>query len=168
MTKQILTQEELKKHLHYDPLTGIFTWIKVNSLRVKIGQIAGSIQKIGYVIIGVNGIRYYAHRLACLYMTGEFPNKVIDHKDENKSNNKWENLRQCSQSQNMLNRGRQLNNKSGFKGVHEDARKVKTRWIAKCKIKGIVYNLGGYPTPEIAHKVYRDFIKEHEPHFIHE
>jgi hypothetical protein len=59
-----LTQEELKENIHYEPNTGLFTRLKVKSNRIKVGDIAGYINKLGYRIIRINGKSYSAHRLA--------------------------------------------------------------------------------------------------------
>jgi len=52
-------------------------------------------------------------------MTGNWPERFIDHKDQNKTNNKWDNLRLATKGQNSMNRGVQPNNKLGFRGVCE-------------------------------------------------
>ena len=120
-----LTQKELKRLLHYDPETGVFTWLKRPSNRVEIGQEAGYINRhLGYRIIGILGQVYFAHRLAFLYMKGKWP-REIDHVNRVKSDNKWENLREVSRSENSINKDLQANNKSGHKGIHwnEDCQK---------------------------------------------
>ena len=71
---------ELKSLLHYDEATGIFTWLVDQKRRqVKSGDIAGTLQKNGYIEIGLMNQRHYAHRLAWYYVTGEWP-RLIDHK----------------------------------------------------------------------------------------
>jgi hypothetical protein len=94
--KKIITQEELKRLLHYDPITGDFTWIIIPKRgKVKIGEPAGGItggreRKARH--IGINGKIYTAHSLAFLYMEGYFPEESIKHKDNNNDNNQWKNL----------------------------------------------------------------------------
>lgn len=99
-----LTQEYLKSILHYSPETGLFTWLVKLSNRVKIGMLAGTVRNNGYFKININGQLYYSHRLAWLYVTGEWPKDRIDHKDNNGLNNKWINLREATASQNNKNR----------------------------------------------------------------
>ena len=70
MPNTILAQKELKELLHYDPETGIFTWLVSPSSKVKAGSIAGHVHLNGYRYIQVNCKRYLSHRLAWLYMTG--------------------------------------------------------------------------------------------------
>lgn len=115
-----ITQTELKEKLNYDPDTGIFTWINTIH-KERLNKKAGSISsdKLGkrYIKIHVGGKRYLAHHLASLYMTGEFPETVMDHIDGDGINNKWENLRCVTSSDNSKNRKIRLDNTSGVCGV---------------------------------------------------
>lgn len=87
-----LTRKELKKLIKYKPRTGKITW-KVNRSGIKIGDEAGYIcNSTKYRKIQINKKLYYAHRLAWLYMKGYFPDCQIDHKDRNRTNNKWTSL----------------------------------------------------------------------------
>lgn len=139
----MLTQSELKERLHYSPETGVFTWLKSKSRYLgKTGSIAGGDNGTGYIKIYVLGKQRYAHRLAYLYMTGAFPKGILDHVNEIKSDNRWVNLRDATQSQNMFNKGKQSNNTSGVKGVTWD--KVTHNWKAQCRVNGVVKNLGRY------------------------
>lgn len=119
--KVSLTHNQLKYHLHYNPETGIFTWIRPRAACVKPGAIAGnidiSVKSGSYVGIKIFGIKYKAHRLAWFYMTGEWPQHDIDHKDTDGLNNKWSNLRKASAVQNAYNRKKSTKNTSGYKGV---------------------------------------------------
>lgn len=121
-----LTQERLKELLHYDPETGAFVW-KVNRGPLKAGAPAGTLNN-GYIRIRVDKKLDYAHRLAWLYMTGESPEQHIDHRDGNRTNNKWVNLRLATLSENNRNVGLQRNNTSGAKGV---TRNGKHGWMAQ-------------------------------------
>ena len=72
----IITQEQLKKLLDYDPETGFFKWKIANSYRIKIGDVAGYINGSdgsGYIIITVFNKIYGAHRLVWLYTHGKYP-----------------------------------------------------------------------------------------------
>lgn len=114
----MITQENLRNLLEYSPLTGEFTWLqrKVKN-QVKIGDKAGTVQKDGYVQIGVDNKKYHAHRLAWLYTYGRLPKEQIDHIDGNPSNNKLENLREVSPIENQRNQKMKSNNTSGITGV---------------------------------------------------
>lgn len=82
-----------------------------------MGEQAGCFDNKGYVIIRLNKKGYKAHRLAFLWMTGQFPKKNVDHIDRVKSNNAWTNLRELSCSGNSRNIGKTKRNKSGVVGV---------------------------------------------------
>ena len=75
----MITQKRLKELLHYCPDSGVFTRLKSTSNRVKVGDIAGWKGKNGYIGINVGGVKERAHRLAFLYMTGDFPVFQTDH-----------------------------------------------------------------------------------------
>lgn len=111
-----LNQTFLKSILDYDPETGLFTFIKRRG-GLMIGMIAGSKNDRGYIKISINNKRYSAHRLAFLYMIGRFPKDQSDHIDNNKSNNRWANLRECSASQNAANQPIKSTSASPYKGV---------------------------------------------------
>lgn len=113
-----LTAQYLKKLMSYDPETGLFTSLCNRGGRTPVGSVLGHPpDKRGHIDIVIDGVHYKAHRLAWLYMTGEWPPMGIDHKDIVGSNNRWSNLRLATQSQNMHNVRRRSNNKSGSKGV---------------------------------------------------
>lgn len=69
----MLTAERLRSLLRYDPDTGTFVWAARTSNRIKIGDVAGRPHNRGYVAIGVDGRVYLAHRLAWLWVTGNWP-----------------------------------------------------------------------------------------------
>lgn len=117
----MLTQQRLKELLHYDPETGVFTWIK--SLRAGWnGKQAGTLfspphARTSYLRVNLFRKNYLAHRLAFLYMKGSMPPRV-DHYDCDGLNNRWVNLRKASHSQNISNATTKSNNSSGVKNVH--------------------------------------------------
>ena len=112
-----LTQDYLKGILRYDPESGHFFWLKKICSRVVVGRQTGWIDKNGYVVVGFDNKKTYAHRLAWFYMTGRWPSQVIDHIDGNRHNNSWSNLREATGSQNLMNSKVPKNNTSGFRGV---------------------------------------------------
>ena len=89
----MITQKHLKEILDYNTETGIWTWRVNQARRIKIGQRAGTIISDGHRHIGISGKFYKAHRLAWLYMTGEFPKDEIDHINGVPDDNRWCNLR---------------------------------------------------------------------------
>ena len=130
----MITQERLKELLHYDPETGIFTWLQVNSNVVSVGSRAGGKTTDGYRNIGVDGSRYGEHVLAFIYMEGREPLGQIDHKDTIKDNNIYSNLREALRGHNHCNSKRRTDNSSGIKGLSWNSR-VK-RWEAYVTIDG--------------------------------
>ena len=155
MTKPILTQEYLKECLHYDPETGIFRWKKEpRPNRPLIGQITGVTDEYGYVRIQIGSKRYRAHRLAFLYMTGAWPTNQVDHRDLNRSNNRWGNLRDATQGQNSSNHPTHKNNKVGLKGVGKKTDGRSKPYAAHISINNKKYHLGYFATPEDAHAAY--------------
>lgn len=147
----MLELDYLKSILRYDPDTGNFIWVNHFGRRILAGSIAGALNK-GYVEIGINLKKYKAHRLAWFYMTGEWPKHYIDHKDRNKVNNKWENLREATKFQNQWNTKLSKNNRTGFKGVKFSQGK----YAAGITVAGKGIYLGSRATPEEAHELYKE------------
>jgi len=137
-----MTQEELKSLLRYEPKTGEFFWINPRG-NLKAGALAGTSDKQGYRVIGINGKYHKAHRLAFLYMTGKFPSEMVDHINRNPSDNRWENLREATRSQNCQNKE--------AKGIH--CMKRNGKWMAYIKLNGKLNHLGYFDTQEEARKV---------------
>lgn len=111
-----LTQEKLKELMHYDPETGIFTRRKTTAMRQKVGEIVGVECKNGYLKCGISNEEYTLHRLAWLYMYGEFP-EIVDHINHNKKDNRIANLRDVDRFGNMKNMSKSKANTSGTTGV---------------------------------------------------
>ena len=150
----MMTQDQLKQVLDYNPETGVFTWIKSTSNMVKVGRIAGSYTKgANRIYIKVFGKRYMAHRLAWFYVHGAFPRMQIDHIDGNSSNNALSNLREATNSQNGQNKRKARKDCiSGLAGAHYNKRRNK--YLARIKINKEVIYLGSYATMQEAHNVY--------------
>ena len=147
----MITQEELKSQLNYDEVTGIFTWKIKNSNRIKIGDIAGSINNKGYTIITINKKHFVAHRLAWLYVYNYIPSKDIDHINGNRADNRINNLREATRSENSFNSKISKNNKSGLKGIswHKTAKK----WEVCLRFNGVKKYLGIFDNIELAELV---------------
>lgn len=154
----MLTQVRLKEVLHYDPETGAWTWL-VDCSNRKAGTLAGCLNRqLGYWVIGVDGTRYYSHRLAVFYMTGGWP-ETADHKQvgfKHRSDCRWGSIRPATHTQNKANVGRLRNNTSGFKGVSRH--KQSGRWRADSSVGDKQVHLGLFDTPEEAYKAYISFV----------
>jgi len=114
----MIDQFSLRKRLSYNPETGLWTWVwcpPPNQRRT--GTVAGNTRSDGYVLLRLDGVLYYSHRLAWFYMTGQWPTQEIDHVDRDPNNNCWSNLREASSSDNKCNSQMNSRNSSGFRGV---------------------------------------------------
>jgi hypothetical protein len=149
--QEILSHDRLTEVLHYDPITGIFTWKKQMMGRIKIGQRAGTINANGHRQIRLDRLTWMSHRLAWFYVHGVWPENEIDHRDLVKDNNAIVNLREATHVENCNNRrASPKTNKSGYKGVSL----LRGRWHAQIKQKGKCYHLGYFDDPAEAHAVY--------------
>jgi hypothetical protein len=146
------TAETLRGLLDYEPETGVFRW-RVNRSNIKMGDVAGSVHNRGYTCIGINGIKFLAHRLAWLYTYDTWPDYQIDHINGDKRDNRIANLRDVSPSINLQNQTRpQRGNASGFLGVSRH--KHTERWHARIKIDKRHQHIGYFDTAEAAHAAY--------------
>lgn len=146
MTQETLTAERLRALLNYDPGTGLFTYRNSRG-RCRAGSVAGSFDKEGYVVIGLDYRAYKAHRLAWLYVTGAWPADQIDHIDGKQDNNRWANLRDADPSVNAQNRHR-------YKGVPGVTPAAYGRFRAQIHVQGQKRYLGSFRSAEEAHAAY--------------
>ena len=157
-----ISQEYLKSILHYDSVTGVFTRIKSVSKSVKVGDLAGT-EANGYKAFSVLGKTYRAHRLAWLYHHGVFPLSIIDHINRDKSDNRICNLREATAEENQKNRVKNINNTSGFKGVH--FRKDRGTFVARAMINGKSRYIGSFRTSKEASDAYHVFAQKQHGEF---
>lgn len=136
-----ITQKELKLLLTYSPMTGKFVWNVSRRGHAKKGAFAGTLSlKDGYIYLKVSQRRYVAHRLAFLYMTGTWPKDKMDHINHVRNDNRWENLRECSSSQNNSNRV-PVGGSSRYKGVCIDKN---NKWLARVTLNNKTAYVGHY------------------------
>ena len=147
----------------YDPETGL--WRRHEKfVGGRSADNVGTLLANGYIAIGIGYTRYYSHILAWLYMTGEWPPKgmEVDHIDtNNRSDNRWSNLRLGTRRQNGWNRGKLSNNTSGYLCVFWHAQAG--RWWARVGDK----SLGLYATREEAYEVVREYMLTTRGEFAH-
>lgn len=146
----MLTQEQLKALVTYNKRTGVFRWKKSRSNRVRVGEVIGSKHLQGYLTVRIDKKSYLLHRLVWLYVYGEFPKGLIDHKNRIKTDNRVSNLRVVSYSANHKNYPRQRNNTSGVTGVCWF--KQTKRWMAYIDSNNKRHHLGFFQCKEDAAK----------------
>lgn len=146
-----LTHQRLLDLLDYDPRTGIFTWRVARGPR-KAGAVAGAPSGDGYIQIMIDWRNYKAHRLAWFWVHGEWPPEEIDHKDGIGSDNRLNEIRPATSSQNKINRRLLPQNTSGFKGAFLDKRDG--RWYSHISLNRQLVYLGRFDTAEQAHAAY--------------
>jgi hypothetical protein len=147
MSGTSITADELRKRLRYDADTGKF--FRLPGRGVVAGAPAGRLSTRGYIEIELCGATHKAHRLAWLYVHGEFPTGVIDHKNGAKTDNRIDNLRDATVAQNAQNR------RLGARGLGVSWSTEKQKWRANIKPVGApqVY-LGAFDTREEAQAAY--------------
>jgi hypothetical protein len=163
--KRLLTTERLRELLRYDPDVGLFQWIALPSekaKKAKVGNVAGCLDA-GYIVITIDGQRYPAHHLAFLYMTGEWPKHRVDHRDLDRANNRWLNIRPATNSENQWNLPRRKRNRSGFKGVCWE--RQTSKYKAQVQANGVQKTLGRFDTAELAHAACVAYRVEHHGEF---
>jgi hypothetical protein len=154
----MITQAEVQARFLYDDNSGELIWKSHGKRPDLIGKIAGSTHK-GRKQIYLNCKKYWAYRLVWMYHHGNFP-KFIDHIDCDETNNRIENLRECTKQENLRNRGKPINNSSGVKGVSWS--KAAKKWEARCG-----KYLGVYDTKEEAIKIVQEYRERVHGDFAH-
>jgi len=152
------TFNRINDALSYDPESGVITWkyrhgVVEQANAAHAGEIAGSRHVEGYyhlfITIEGNSYRLRNHRVAWILMTGEWPTDQIDHRDGDKGNNRWLNLRASTHGQNQSNKKTYAS--SGFKGV---TRIGDSSWRAQITINKKSKYLGIFKTAEEAHAAF--------------
>jgi len=157
-----LTQEELRSIFEYNPFTGVARWKEGRSNMVQ-GSLAGCLHGSGYKVVTINSKSQKLHRVIWIMLFGDIPDGFyIDHINGNKIDNRLENLRLATNSQNQQNRPAPKNSTSGYRGVtwHKQVNK----WMARICIKGERKTIGFFDTAEDAYEAYK---KEAKKVFTH-
>jgi hypothetical protein len=156
----MITQEELKEILDYNPDTGIFTNRVTRNSRAVKGTNLNPTNEGNYGSVHINKQKYLQHRLAWFYVYGKWPKEQLDHINRIKSDNRISNLRECSPRENSYNTKGQ-NKTSKYKGVSLDNNK----WKAQIRINGIKTTIGRFNTEIEAAKAYDEKAKEFQGDF---
>lgn len=159
----MLSAHQLREIIDYEPKTGVFLWKHRARSHFKSSNqwknwngrypetVAGSLHVTGYRIIAIHDRLYRAHRLAWLYVYGEWPSNQIDHINGAKDDNRIENLRDVANAENAKNRRREGTSSSGRVGVTPYRRKSGGHcWVARIRVDGKLKHLGYFDTKQDA------------------
>lgn len=149
-----LTAQRLRELLDYDAEAGLFTRKVWRGGTSRVGSVTGNKANctLGYCQISVDGRLYFAHRLAWLYVHGDWPKHNIDHINGVRNDNRIANLRDVDQRTNIENqRRRRRDNSSGVMGVYEHK---PGQYAASIRTGGKTKHLGLYASPEEAGEAY--------------
>lgn len=137
-----LTAERLRELTTYSSETGLFRWRALTSKysHAKIGDVAGWLNGDGYRDIQIDCKTYRAHRLAWLYVHGVWPSDQVDHINRDRTDNRIENLREASNTENQRNASKPYTNTSGHVGVAWH--KYTQKWRAYIRHDGKNLHLG--------------------------
>lgn len=140
----MISQEDLKKLIHYEPETGVFTWRRRHTNAIKPNLVAGGRHSRGYWTVRIMNKQVLAHRLAWFYVHGVWPEAEIDHKNRNRADNRLCNLREATNKQNSKNTGTRANSTTAVTGVHlyKGEGRVKRYWAyitVDCRRKSLGY-----------------------------
>ena len=147
--------DRVRELIDYNPHTGAFTRKVRTAQRHQVGDRADFIvksgQQAGYRRVSLMSKRFMAHRVAWLYVHGEWPAQDIDHINGDRGDNRIANLRDVSARVNRENiRSPRVDNTSGYLGVMSH----QGRWRARVQVNGSSVSLGCFDTPEEAHQAY--------------
>ncbi|HIJ48192.1 MAG: HNH endonuclease [Gammaproteobacteria bacterium] len=153
----MITQQRLKELLHYNPETGVFTWINPPETRVCAGDVAGAASTNGGVRIKLDVKMYSASQLAWLYVYGEWPEEMLSFINHDATDNRISNLRLATRSDRGGTRKLNKNSSSGYKGVSWN--QAAGMWWARIQRNKVKYDLGLHTTPKAAHEAYVEAAK---------
>lgn len=154
-----MDKNRLHQILDYHP-DGYFIWKEKTNRRVVVGSRAGWTRS-EYDQIKVEGKVYTVHRLVFFYHHGYFP-KMVDHINGDKKDNRIENLRECSASQNSQNRKKRTDNTSGESGVSPCG----NRWQVSVTVDSRVHWGGRFNTKQEAVKRARELKEKYQGEFL--
>ena len=155
--------DEVRRLIAYDKETGLFTWKERPSNRVKIGEKVGFDNGNGYLRTSVCNTRVLLHQLAYVIVEGSYPDKIVDHINQKRDDNRWDNLRLVTRVENEQNKSLSKTNTSGQFGV----RKARDKWQAYIRVNGVSKFLGNhssYATAVIIRKAAEGWYGFHENH----
>lgn len=154
MDQEVISHAELLETLAYDQATGEFRWRKRMAPSAALGSVAGTVYANGRRYITIRRRRYFASRLAWLYVTGAWPAAQIDHRNLDRLDNSLGNLREAGRQGNSANRCALSNNLLGVKGVTEVKAQKARPFRSRIRVNNRLIHLGYFATPEEANAAY--------------
>lgn len=152
-----LTARYVRALFDYNFDTGELLW-KEQRANIKAGAKAGVIGKRGRRVLSIDNVKYYASRVIWLYVTGKWPIQMLDHKNLDRADDRWNNLREATESENGVNTvWHTVTNKHGYRGVARQVPRpgrVNLRFYARIKKNRAYEYLGSFDTPEEAARAY--------------
>lgn len=153
-TRPLVSVDRLKQVLDYNPDTGIFIWKIQLSPKGPVGKVAGTVRPNGYRFITIDGSAFAAQRLAWLYVCGEWPTNLMDHKNRVRDDNRFDNLRDVRHLQNRHNTGTKANSNSKT-GVLGAIQRPSGKFFSRISHPGKrAQYLGTFDTAEEAHSAF--------------
>jgi hypothetical protein len=153
--RDIEKYKELAEFVAYDKDTGIFTWKKITTNKVRNKAEAGTINNVGYRVIRFRQSKFLCHRFAWFLVHQEIPENDIDHINGNRSDNRILNLRKTTRRENLINKEHHRNGR--LPGANFE--KNRNKWRARCYVNKKLYSLGSFETELEAHHAYCEFVK---------
>jgi hypothetical protein len=153
------TADRLRQLVDYNPDTGRFTRKIRTSNRIDLSKPCGAYNSDGYLVTRIDGTKYPNHRLAWLYMTGNWPTLEIDHINGIRDDNRWANLREVTRAGNTQN----THNIRRPDGSYVGVRKVGNVFTAVIFVNKVRIKLGTFDTAEEAHAAYLAAKRLHHP-----
>lgn len=159
----MVTLQRLREVLGYEPASGRFTWLVRLSKVAPVGSTAGTIYKNGRRYITIDRRRYFSARLVWFFVHGEWPTCQVDHRNCDKADDRFDNLRLATPFQNSGNKRVSKRNRLGVKGVGiSTPRKRKPqRYRARIRVHDRLIHLGYFSTPTEASAAYDAAAREH-------
>ena len=143
--------ERIKELFHYNQEEGALYWRQRHNSQIDLAKPAGWLEQSGYRGVRVDGVKYKRHRVIWCLFNGDPGAMEIDHINRIKGDDRIENLRAVTKSQNQLNRSALVVNKSGYKGVDRQGNKYRAQITDS---EGRKKHLGFYDTPQEAAEAY--------------
>lgn len=162
--RENITPEYVAEHFAYNPDTGVITR-KKSRYANKVGTNPCR-DRLGYLIVGIKQNNFFAHRIAWVIHYGKWPEKLIDHINGDKKDNRISNLREATYAQNIYNNHSPVKSATGYRGVAKN--RSGSKYVARIKINRKLVVLGSFDTPEEAYEAYKTKAKEIRGEFYKE